>query len=285
MDCLSDSDPEAFMQVLVEYQQRLQQAIARVRPSTLLPQGLPAMPSLPSVSSLSQLPAFRDLNAMTSFDDLGSAEHTNGTLHKPHEPQAERKDRQPAMPGLRDLSKQWAFQDLQEMSTFEDLGDTSESVSLREWARSTLASAYSNLPDLRTIGSSAASSMAASAAAARGALQSALPLVNMPEWPLARGSNGLNGLEGTLQAWRDRVSAASSALVQQAEHDGVFVRPCSLAFLACVSCAYTVAAAVLTSMLFHAACFIYSRLAASSKAYKAHFCLTACLCCRAQCRL
>lgn len=239
-----------MVQVLKDYQQRLQAALASVRPSlsqlpslprapTLPPAisaALPAFPSMPTVAALSHLPAFRDLNDMMSFEDLpplggtsrsgpagvGCAQGAGdgASLHS----------RIPSFRTLADLSNLPAFRDLQSMDSFDDIM-SSDAVSLRRWASESFAAAVTRLPDLRALRSSAADSVRASAAAARAALTSALPVLNLPDWSIAFRSGGDDSASGSAKAaqdhssWQQRIAAASSAMLDQAERDGVFVRP------------------------------------------------------------
>jgi hypothetical protein len=231
----------AVVQVLKDYQRRLQQALAAVRPSLpALPQHLPslsaAMPSfaaLPSVSALSNVPAFRDLEAMATFEDIATSTPTrsgaDAGADAQHARPATTYRRMPSLPRIADLSQMPAFRDLQNMESFEDIGNVYDKVSVRAWARSSLAAAKDMLPDLSGVRSSAASGVRASVAAAQTALQRALPVMNLPDWSLPFAGTAHRQKDPASSrphspSWRQKLGAASAALLEQAEQDGVFVR-------------------------------------------------------------
>jgi hypothetical protein len=223
-------------QVFREYQARLREAMRPL--SRHMPQ-LPSLaaiprtllPTLPTVSDLSQLPAFRDLDMMTTFDDFAPI-----SVRSPSTPVR--------MPTLPSLSHMPGFRDLESMDTFDDLAGGVNFVEdelrggLRSWAALSDAAARVHLPDLTQLSNSAAGGIRASVAAAQATLQGSMPFFNLPDWhvPLTNGggdpgggvAGGASGRGNPVPSWQVRLCAASSAVLEQADLNGLFVRGSSL---------------------------------------------------------
>jgi hypothetical protein len=96
-------------------------------------------------------------------------------------------------PTLTDLSRLPSFRDLEAMASFEDLEEGFEQPSGQAWQ-----------------------SVRATVAAAREALHALLPVMNLPDWFAGSG--------GARTPWHAKLSAASDAVLAQAELEGLFVR-------------------------------------------------------------
>jgi hypothetical protein len=196
------------MQVFQEYQRRLHSilvATVKVPQLPSFPQSLPKIPMpmglsalrsiskpslshLPSFSHLSGMPAFRDLDSMSTFEDLP---------HLSAPPAAA--GNFPSLPTLADLSRLPSFRDLEAMASFEDLEVGLGQPSGQAWQ-----------------------SARASVTAAREALHALLPVMNLPDWLGGRSGTAENKCAGA--PWHKKLSAASDAVLAQAELEGLFVR-------------------------------------------------------------